>query len=230
MYSLPQKLVAEFMGSFALVFFAAGAICSDQYLRTSSQSGFGLLGIALAYGLAMAILFSALGHISGGHFNPAITIGFWVTKRLGTLQTFLYWAAQVGGAIVAAYFLRTLLGVSVWGPVSLGAPSLAPDFTRAHGMLLEGVTTFLLVLVFFATALDSNSSINKIAGFAIGLAITAGAIVSLPFTGASMNPARALGPALASRHWANHGVYWIGPLLGGVLASWFYDRFFLHEA
>jgi MIP family channel proteins len=229
-YSLPQKLVAEFIGSFALVFFAAGAICCDQVLRASAQSGLGLLGIALAYGLAMAILFSALGHISGGHFNPAISIGFWVTKRLSALQTILYWAAQVGGAIAASYLLRALLAVSAWGPVSLGAPSLAADFTRAHGMLLEGVATFLLVLVFFATAVDINNPFNKMAGFAIGLAITAGALVSGPFTGASMNPARALGPALAARHWANHGVYWIGPLLGGVLAGWFYDRFFLHEA
>ena len=229
MYSLPQKLAAEFIGSFSLVFFATGAICCDQYLRTSPQTGLGPLGIALAYGLAMAFLFSAFGHISGGHFNPAISIGFWVTKRLSTLHTLLYWAAQVGGAIAASYLLRTLLAVSAWGPVSLGAHSLATDFTRAQGMILEGVITFLLVLVFFATAVDINNSSNKIAGFAIGLAIAAGVLVCGPFTGASMNPARALGPALAARHWANHGVYWIGPLLGGVLAAWFYDRIFLHE-
>ncbi|MGH9702692.1 MAG: aquaporin [Candidatus Acidiferrales bacterium] len=229
MYSLPQKLAAEFVGSFSLVFFAAGAICCDQYLRTSSQIGIGLLGMALAYGLAMAVLFSALGHISGGHFNPAISIGFWVTRRLGTLHTLLYWAAQIGGAVCACYLLRALLAVSAWGPVSLGAPSLAADFTRAQGMILEGVAAFLVVLIFFATAVDINNSSNKFAGFVIGLAITAGVLATGPFTGGSMNPARAFGPALASHHWANHGVYWIGPLLGGVLAAWFYDRIFLRE-
>ena len=100
MYSLTQKLSAEFLGTFALVFFTAGAVCVDFHLR--STGGIGLLAIALAHGLAMAILVSALGHTSGGHFNPAITIGFWVTKRLNTLDTLLYWVAQIVGAIAAA--------------------------------------------------------------------------------------------------------------------------------
>ena len=96
MYNTPQKLTAEFLGTFALVFFGAGAICADQYLR--STGGIGLLAIAFAHGLAFAIMVSALGHVSGGHFNPAITIGFWVTKRLNTLDVILYWAAQLTGA------------------------------------------------------------------------------------------------------------------------------------
>ncbi len=88
MYSTPQKLIAEFLGTFALIFFGAGSICTDQYLH--GAGGLGLLGIALAHGLAFAIMVSALGHISGGHFNPAVTIGFWVTKRVGTIEAFLY--------------------------------------------------------------------------------------------------------------------------------------------
>src|SRR6202040_1864390 len=97
MYTTFQKFAAEFLGTFALVFFGAGAICADRYLQ--SAGGIDLLGIALAHGLAMAIMVSALGHISGGHLNPAISIGFWVTKRIGTLEVFLYWAAQVLGGI-----------------------------------------------------------------------------------------------------------------------------------
>src|ERR1700681_1800112 len=105
MYSKPQKLVAEFVGTFALIFFGVGSICADQYLRAGSngQVGLGLLGIALAYGLAMGIMVTSLGHISGGHFNPAITIGFWVTRRLSTLHSISYWIAQLLGATAGAY-------------------------------------------------------------------------------------------------------------------------------
>src|SRR6202166_2437042 len=110
MYSKPQKLVAEFIGTFTLIFFGVGSICADQYLRTSSngQIGLGLLGIALAHGLAIGIMVSSLGHISGGHFNPAITIGFWVTKKLSTFDTLTYWIAQLAGGAAAAYLLRLL--------------------------------------------------------------------------------------------------------------------------
>ena len=100
MYSIPQKLTAEFIGTFALIFFGAGSICADQFLH--GAGGLGLFGIAAAHGLAIAIMVSALGHISGGHFNPAITIGFWVTKRVSTLDVILYWAAQLAGATAAA--------------------------------------------------------------------------------------------------------------------------------
>src|SRR5258707_1084774 len=109
MYSTLQKLVAEFLGTFALIFFGAGAICTDQYLH--GAGGLGLLGIALAHGLAIAVMVSALGHISGGHFNPAVTIGFWVTKRVNTVDTVLYWAAQLAGAIAAAFLLKTVVPV-----------------------------------------------------------------------------------------------------------------------
>jgi MIP family channel proteins len=226
-YTLPQKLIAEFFGTLALTFFAVGAICADQYLRASGQGGFGLLGLALAYGLAYAIMVSALGHISGAHLNPAVTIAFWVTKRLSTLQSLLYWIAQLLGALAGAYLVVAIIPEAVWRPVGLGTPALTPDFTRMHGMLLEGVMTFFLVLVFFATAVDARGAFDKIAGFAIGLTVTIDMLVGGPFTGAAINPARAFGPALTAHYWTNHGVYWVGPLLGGVLAGVIYDRVFL---
>ena len=227
MYTLPQKLIAEFFGTLALTFFAVGAICADQYLPASGQGGFGLLGLALAYGLAYAIMVSALGHISGAHLNPAVTIAFWVTKRLSTLQSLLYWIAQLLGALAGAYLVVAIIPEAVWRPVGLGTPALTPDFTRMHGMLLEGVMTFFLVLVFFATAVDARGAFDKIAGFAIGLTVTIDMLVGGPFTGAAINPARAFGPALTAHYWTNHGVYWVGPLLGGVLAGVIYDRVFL---
>src|SRR5713101_5020842 len=119
MYNLSQKLTAEFIGTFALIFFGAGSVCVDMQLRTNATGGIGLLAIALAHGLAIAIMVSALGHISGGHFNPAVTIGFWVTKRIGTLDTLSYWGAQLGGAIAAAFLLRLIIPDETWRNVAL---------------------------------------------------------------------------------------------------------------
>ncbi len=119
MYTTFQKFAAEFLGTFALIFFGAGAVCADRYLQSSG--GIGLLGIALAHGLAIAIMVSALGHISGGHFNPAVSIGFWVTKRIGTLEVFLYWAAQILGGIAAAFLLKAVIPESSSPPRSMNA-------------------------------------------------------------------------------------------------------------
>lgn len=228
MYNIPHKLAAEFIGTFALVFFGAGAVCVDRYLQSSG--GIGLLGVALAHGLAIAIMVSAFGHVSGGHFNPAITIGFWVTKRLNTVDTIAYWVAQLAGAVVAAYLLKSIVPTETTQAVALGTPMFARDFTRLSGMMLEGVTTFFLVLTVFATAVDERSSFRSIASFAIGLTITLGILVAGPFTGAALNPARAFGPALVSSHWQTHGVYWVGPLAGGFVAGLLYDSVFLKKS
>jgi MIP family channel proteins len=226
-YNRPQKLVAEFAGTFALVFFGVGAIVADQFLRGGNpQLGFGLMGVALAQGLAMAIMVTSLGHISGGHFNPAVTIAFWVTRKSSTFDTLAYWAAQCAGAIAAAYLLKRL-PFEAWSSVQLGTPDLASGISRTTGMIVEAVTTFFLVFVFFATAVDARGTFNRIAGFAIGLTVTLGVMLGGPFTGGAMNPARALGSAVAANHWTNHGVYWIGPLAGGVAAGWLYDTLFL---
>jgi len=229
MYSRPQKLIAEFFGTFALIFFGAGSICADQLLKSSGDAGLGLLGIALAHGLAIAIMVSSMGHISGGHYNPAITIGFWVTRRLGFIDTILYWFAQLLGASTAAFLLRVMVPETIWQAVQLGTPALANGLTRTDGMLIEGIMAFFLVFVVFATAVDEKGAFNKIAGFGIGLTITMGALFGGPFTGGSMNPARAFGPALVSHHWMNQGVYWVGPLAGGVLAASIYDTAFLRR-
>ena len=226
MYNKPQKLLAEFIGTFALVFFSAGSICADQFLRTTAQAGTGLLGVALAYGLAMGVLVTSLGHISGGHFNPAVTIGFWVTRKLSTFDTLTYWVAQLAGAVAAAYLLRRL-PFDVWATVQLGTPDLASGVTRTNGMIFEGILTFFVVFVVFATTVDDRGAFGKIAGFATGLTVMVGVLFAGPFTGAALNPARAFGPALAANHWTNHGVYWIGPLAGGVAAGWLYDTLFL---
>lgn len=227
MYNLLQKLFAEFLGTFAVVFFGAGAVCADFQLRGSG--GLGMLGVALANGLVFAIMVSALSHISGGHFNPAITIGYWVTRRLSTLESLAYWGAQLAGAVAAAFFLKLVIPEDIATNVFLGTPELMRDFPRWSGMALEGVTTFFLVLVVFATMVDERGTFRSVAGFGIGLTITIGMLVAGPLTGGATNPARAFGPAVASSHWLNWGVYWVGPLGGGFLAGLLYDSLYLRK-
>ena len=229
MYSKLQRTVAEFVGTFALIFFGAGSICADQFLKSTNQGSLGLLGIAVAHGLAIGIMVTAVGHISGGHLNPAVTIGFWVTRKISTFEAVLYWLAQLAGGVAAAYLLRLVVPEDSWQLVKLGTPALG-GLSHSVGMVLEGIMTFFLVFVVFATAADERGAFGKIAGFAIGLTVTMDILMGGPFTGAAMNPARSFGPALASQHWANHGVYWVGPLSGGVLAGWFYDTLYLKKA
>lgn len=228
MYNLVQKLTAEFLGTFAVIFFAAGAVCVDFYLRASG--GIGPLGIALAHGLAFAIMVSALGHISGGHFNPAITIGYWVTKRLSTLDSLAYWGAQLVAAAAAGFVLKRVIPEDVGNNIFLGSPELMRDFPRWSGMALEGIATFFLVLVVFATVVDERGTFRSIAGFGAGLMITLGVLVAGPFTGGALNPVRAFGPELASHHFLNWGIYWVGPLSGGFLAGLLYDWLFLRKS
>lgn len=230
MYNLPQRLFAEFVGTFVVVLVSAGVICTDAFLRQQNQHPVGILGIALAQGLVYAVMVTSLHHVSGGHLNPAVTVGFWVTRKLSTLDTIAYAIVQLAGASLAAYILSAMLAEAVWRPVGLGSPMLATDFTRMHGMLLEGLLTFVLVFVFFATIADPNGATARNMGLAVGFAVTVGALLGNPFTGACMNPAMAFGPALAAHHWTNQGTYWVGPLMGGILGAWVYSSAFMQRS
>jgi len=226
-YTTTQKLVAEFLGTFALVFFGAGAICTERFLQSS---GTGLLATALASGIAIAVLSLAFSHISGAHFNPAVTIGFWISKRMNTMEVLGYWLAQILGGIIAAFLLKAIIPrEDAWQPVLGGTPDLMRDFTRLPAMGLEALVTFFLVLVYFATTSDDNIESRSLSGFAVGLVYTIGILVAGPFSGAALNPARAFGPALASTHWANQGVYWVGPLTGGFVAGLVYDALYARK-
>ncbi len=227
MYTTSQKLVAEFLGTFALVFFGAGAVCTERFLQ---GNGSGPLGAALASGLAIAVMSVAFGHISGAHFNPAVTIGFWITKRMSTVEVLGYWIAQMLGGIVAAFCLKAIVPrEDAWQPVLGGTPDLVRDFTRLPAMGLEALIAFFLVLVYFATTSEDNIDSRSLSSFAVGLVYTIGILVAAPFTGAALNPARAFGPALASTHWSNQGVYWVGPLAGGFLAGLIYDSMYARK-
>lgn len=237
MYRIWQKLCAELLGTFLFVFFAAGVVCVDQGLRAAGQPGIGAIGIALVRGLAFAILVCALANVSGGHFNPAITIGAWVTRKIGSLQALFYAIAQILGAMAAAWVLTHLIPEQTWRAAGLATPDLAASVSRTQGIIFELILTFFLVFIFFATVAHVQGdpreetgvdapSLYRFGSFAAGLAIFAGTLVGAPYTGASMNPAMILGTAVLSHHWVNHGVYWAGPLLGGVLGAWLYHVLF----
>ncbi|MBD0338297.1 MAG: MIP family channel protein [Thermoleophilia bacterium] len=213
--SVGRRAAAEFVGTFTLVFAGMGAIAV----------GADLVGVALAHGLAIAIMVSAVGHISGGHFNPAVTFGFLVTRRIVPRLAAAYWAAQLAGAAVAALLLR-----GVFSPDSQldgGVPVLGDGVGAGSGLLLEGVLTFFLVWVVFATAADPRGTFKSIAGLAIGLTISMDILAGGPLTGAAMNPARAFGPELVQWVWSDAWLYWVGPLVGAAVAAIAYDRLYL---
>ncbi|MGH2663290.1 MAG: MIP/aquaporin family protein [Actinomycetota bacterium] len=220
MTGIGRKLLAEFVGTFTLIFIGAGAVVVG--LGTDVRGG-GLVAVALAHGLAIATMVSALGHVSGGHFNPAVTIGVWVTRRIGNGEAAVYILAQFAGAAAGAVAISLLIPRFLWEPVSLGTPLVTGELSAAQAIAFEAVLTFFLVWVVFATALDRDGAFGKIAGLAIGFVITMDILVGGPFTGAAMNPARSFGPALISADWSGFWVYYLGPIIGGTVAALLYD-------
>ena len=227
MYNTGQKLVAEFIGTFTLLLFGVGSIC---FAQQAGAGGPGLLGIAFAHGLGIGVMVAAVGHISGGHFNPAVTVAFWVTRRQGTVEALLYWIAQLLGAAAASFLITRFFVEDVWRRATLGVPALAADVTPIVGIVIEAVLTFLLVFVIFGTAADKDSAFGKLAPFAIGLTITGDILAGGVLTGAAMNPARAFGPALVGHYWANQAVYWVGPLAGGIAAGSLYSALLMRKS
>jgi MIP family channel proteins len=198
-------------------------------------SGAEPLGIAFAHGLAIGVMVSAFGRISGGHFNPAVTLGALVGRQITGRLAAVYWAAQLAGASIAALALVAIFPSSIWQSSHLGTPALGmfpgngdavPPLT---GILVEAILTFLLVTVVYGTGIDPKGTFNAVGGFAIGLTITIDILMGGPLTGAAMNPARWFGPAVVSQFFDNWYVYWIGPLLGALVAGVMYYGLFLDK-
>ena len=209
----PKSYWAEFLGTFVLCFIGQGAIVINQV--TGGQPG--LLGIAIAHGLAIVVMVSALGATSGGHFNPAVTFGFVVTGRQSMTSAITYWISQIMGAVVASFLLRAVMPGEAGDLVHYGAPAVAAGTGISQALLLEVILTFFLVTVVWGTAVDDRAP--HIGGLAIGLCVLVCILVGGPITGAALNPARAFGAALVSGTWGNHWIYWVGPLLGGAAAA-----------
>lgn len=231
-----RRGAAEFVGTFALIFVGAGSILTiakalAPALTTAPAvdvyGGLTLVGVALAHGLAIAVMASAVGHISGAHFNPAVTLGFFITRRIAPSLAVVYWSMQFAGAAAAAALLRWFYPEATRRLTHLGAPGLSSGITVWQGVVIEMVLTFFLVWVIFASAADPGGSFKSIAGLAIGLTITMGVLMGGPLTGAALNPARAFGPELLSRHWSDAWVWYVGPFLGGALAALAYEYLYL---
>jgi aquaporin NIP len=207
---LGRRLGAEALGTFALVFFGAGAI-----MVAAEYGSFGQLGIALAFGLVIAAMVYALGHISGAHLNPAVTFAFALSRHFPWRLVAGYWLAQAAGAIAAAFLLRASLG----NVADVGAT--LPSGSDGQSFLWEIVLTFVLMLVIMAVATDTRA-VGEAAALAIGGTIALDALVGGPVSGASMNPARSLGPALAAHELDALWIYLLAPPLGAALGSGVY--------
>lgn len=223
----PIKYLSEFLGTFALIFVGAGCVCADYYLAKSGSQGFGLLGVAVAFGFVVVAIAYAFGYVSGAHINPSVTISMVVSKRMDAKTGFLYIVSQLGGAIFGGYLLKMLFPAAM--AVNLGTCTLGSGVTILQAIIMEAVITFFLVFVVYATAIDKRAT-PALAGLAIGLVVLFGVMVGGTISGGSMNPARVFGPALASGHFDNHYIWWLGPIAGGVLAGLVYENFFVEKA
>jgi len=213
-----RRGVAEFIGTFALIFVAAGGAA---YAGQATD-------LALANGLVIAVMVSSMAFISGGFFNPAVTLGFLVTRRISPMLAVWYWIVQFGGAALAALLLKWILPAAAQNSArGLGVPSLGTGISSGVGVVVEAVLTFFLVWVIFATAVDPRGTFKQIAGLAIGGTIAFGVLMSYGITGGAMNPARAFGPQLVGDHWTHWWVWFIGPFAGAVIAAAVYEMLYL---
>ena len=222
---LNAALVAEAVGTFLFFFVGAGAVVLTAYSGDGSP---GLVGVALAHGLVLAVLVSAFGAVSGGHFNPAVTVAVRLAGRIEWSHAVMYVVAQLLGAIGAGLALRAVFPESAWSPTNIGTPALGSGIGIWAGIAIEAVLTLLLVLTVFGTAIDTRAP--RIGGMAIGLALAADILVGGPLTGAAVNPARWFGPAVASGAYADWYVWWVGPLIGAIVAAILYRYVFEGEA
>jgi aquaporin TIP len=220
-----RRGVAEFIGAFTLTFIGAGAAVAATQVHDPT-----LIGVAVANGLAIGVMVSAMGHISGGHFNPAITFGFLITRRIKPALGLVYWVAQFAGAAFAALLVHDLIPHALTDAVKLGVPATGNGVDAASAFGLEAIMTFFLVWVVFASAVDARGTFKSIAGLAIGLTITIDVLFGGPFTGAAMNPSRAFGPQLVGDYWSHAWVWYAGPIAGATVAALLYEFLYLRPS
>jgi aquaporin Z len=225
MPSLGRRLLAEALGTFAFVFVGAAVVVVNGGFP---NSGIGLIGIALAHAIALSVMISATMSISGGHLNPAVTVGLLVTRRIDPASAAAYIATQLAAAALAALLVKLLLPATAVRSALLGVPVIASSISLGQAIGIELILTFFLMSAVFGTAVSPNAP--RVAGFGIGLVLLFDILVGGPLTGAAMNPARAFGPAVVAGQWLGHVVYWIGPLAGAILAALVWEYGLLPKA
>jgi aquaporin Z len=222
-----KSLLAEAIGTFYLCFAGISAIVATA---PPINSGIGLVGIALAHGLALSIAVNNFGGVSGAHVNPAVTCGMLVTGRISFGGAVGYILSQLIGAMVAAAAAKAIFPAEAVAAVKLGIPLPGnPSITIGVVLLVEFICTYLLITSVFGTAVDDRGEVVKIGGFGIGLTVAFDILACGPITGASMNPARSFGPAFIYGDFTLHWCYWVAPILGGVVAALVYDKILLSK-
>ncbi len=223
--NIGRAALAEFIGTFFLCFAGIAAILSSTTVVSGDHGG-GIIAVALAHGLAITVAIAVYGGVSGAHFNPAVTTGMLVTKRIAPPNAIIYVMAQCAGATVAALACKAIFppgAVSADGGANLGIP-LPADWVKPPTLVAtEFILTFLLMTSVFGAAIDERGKALKIGALAIGLTVSFDILAGGAVTGASMNPARSFGPALVQGYWTFHIWYWIAPIAGAVAAALVYQ-------
>ncbi|OMO58876.1 Major intrinsic protein [Corchorus capsularis] len=218
---------AEFFSMLIFVFAGEGSgMAFNKLTNNGSSTPAGLVAASLAHAFALFVAVSVGANISGGHVNPAVTFGLFLGGNITLLRGILYWIAQLLGSVVACFLLKFATG-----GLETSAFSLSSDVSGLNAFVFEIVMTFGLVYTVYATAVDpKKGNLGIIAPIAIGFIVGANILAGGAFDGASMNPAVSFGPAVVSWTWANHWVYWAGPLVGAAIAALVYDNIFIGNA
>lgn len=221
-----KAYLAEFISTLLFVFAGVGsAIAYNKLTSDAALDPPGLVAVAVCHGFALFVAVAIAANISGGHVNPAVTFGLALGGQITILTGFLYWIAQLLGAIVACYLLKVATG-----GLAIPIHSVAAGVGATQGVVMEIIITFALVYTVYATAADpKKGSLGVIAPIAIGLIVGANILAAGPFSGGSMNPARSFGPAVASGDFSGNWIYWVGPLIGGGLAGVIYGNVFMYQ-
>lgn len=227
----PKNWLAEGIATFCLVFFGPLSIILSVVVFGDGLSIEAILTISFAHGAAIGLMVYAFGHVSGAHINPAVTIPMIITRKISIADGIGYIIFQLIGAITAAFSLKTILP-ELGAKVNFGTQSGPSDLLNnsvTSGLAIEIILTFFLVTVIFMTAVHKKAPAG-IQGIAIGGMIFLIHIVGVPLTGASVNPARTFGPALVSGFWEFHWIYWVGPIIGGIIAGLIMNYIFVKKA
>ena len=226
----PRNWFAEGIATYCLVFFGPLSVMLSVVAFGDGLSTEAILMISFAHGSAIGLMVYAFGHVSGAHINPAVTIPMIITRKIGIADGVGYIVLQLVGAVAAAFTLKAVLP-ELGAAVNFGtqAPGELINFSATSAVGLEAIFTFFLVTVIFMTAVHKKAAAG-IQGISIGGMVFLLHIVGVPLTGASMNPARTFGPALASGFWEFHWVYWVGPIIGGIIAGLIMNYVFVKKA
>lgn len=223
MRNLSGRLTAEAIGTLALVYFGCGAVVAEPF----SGGRYGLLGLALTSAVVFGVMVTATMNVSGGHLNPAVTLGLLSVKRITPSEAGAYVLSQLVGGTLGALLLKFTFPAGVTRIGTLGTPALANSMTIMTGSALEAVLAFFLMSAVMGTVVNPDAP--KVGGFAVGLVLFFDIMVAGALTGAAVNPARAFAPALVTDTWFAQPVWWIGPIVGAVLAAQLWERVILKK-